>query len=308
MAVNQQQLDYLCAMGIPVWVSRDLAMPDPAAAKELGFSLDTVDNSLSAELTDEAIAEVHESSPIIATPDVAADETVKKGLRAADELIKDLQQTPAKQIAELAASLDESVETKSKVISESLDGVDWIDLEKAVSQCTSCDLHEKRHNTVFGYGSKQQVSLMIVGDIPRLSDEQEQQPFTGEAGKLLSNMLSHLGLNADTIYFTNLLKCRPPLDNAPQVNQAASCLSYLKQQIKLLQPPLVLLLGRVTVNRVLSKELPMAQLRQKIHQLEGFDTHFIASYHPAYLLKQPRLKPLAWKDLQFTKQVLTNNG
>lgn len=292
MAVNQQQLDYLSAMGIPVWISRDLPMPDLFKEQALGSDLGLSERRLPVELKGEATATTLSEA----------------GLRAADELIKDLQQTtPIKQIAELAASLDDAIESKPQIISQNLDGVDWIELEKAVSQCTACDLHEKRQHTVFGYGS-QRPSLMIVGDIPRLSDEQQNQPFTGETGELLSNMLSHLDVNADAVYFANLLKCRTPLDNSPQSNQAASCLSYLKQQIKLLQPPLILLLGRSTAQQVLGQDLPMVKLRQRVHELEGLDVRFIASYHPAYLLKQPRLKSLVWKDLQFIKQVLTNNG
>ena len=178
-------------------------------------------------------------------------------------------------------------------------------LKKAVTQCTACDLHAKRQHPVFGGGSHE-PTLMIVGDIPRLADEQEKQPFAGEAGELLNNMLNYLGVSPDAIYYTNLLKCRTPLDGSPQPNQAASCLAYLKQQIKLLQPPLVLLLGRSTAQQVLGQDQTMAQLRQKMHQLEGIDTRFIASYPPAYLLKQPRLKALAWKDLQFAKQALVN--
>lgn len=271
MTVNQQQLDYLNAMGIAVWISRDLRMPEVPP-------LHQVTNS-----------------------------PAKKGMQAANELIKNLQQTPAKQIAELAASLDVVSKTQSKVIIKDLDGVDWLALEKAVNECTACNLHERRQHTVFGSGSRE-PSLMIVGDIPRLLDEQKKQPFTGETGELLANLLGHLEVNPDNIYYTNLLKCRPPLDNSPQSNQAASCLSYLKQQIKLLRPQLVLLMGRSTAQQVLGQNQPMAQLRQKRHQLPDVAAQFIATYHPAYLLKQPRLKPLVWQDLQFTKQSLINNG
>lgn len=303
MAVNQQQLDYLSAMGIPVWVSRDLPMPDQLTEQKLGFDLE---RKLPVKLIGETISlPQHESSALASVKAAAVTEASKKGLQAADELIKGLQQTPVKQIADLVASLDEMVEAKPQVISKNLDGVDWVELKKAVSECTACDLHEKRQHTVFGHGNKQ-PSLMIVGDIPRLSDEQKMQPFTGETGELLSNMLSHTGVSDDTIYYANLLKCRTPLDNSPQLNQAASCLSYLNQQIKLLHPPLVLLMGRSTAQQVLGEDKPMAELRMKIHQLDGLNTRFVVTYHPAYLLKQPRLKALVWQDLQLIKQALVN--
>ena len=286
MAVNQQQLDYLSAMGVPVWVSRDLPMPEsPVPALDFEEAVGDQEVKTSAQ-------------------PVPSSEPAVKGLKAADELLKDLQQTPVKQIADLAASLDETTQDKTEVVVKNLDGVSWNELELAVSQCTNCDLHNKRQHTVFGKGNKQ-ASLMIVGDIPRLIDEQMSQPFSGESGELLSSMISHLGIEPDSAYFANLLKCRPPLDNAPQANQAASCLSYLRQQIKLVNPDLVILLGRNSVQQVLGKNESMAQLRQMQHSLEGHDTHFIATYHPAYLLKQPRLKALVWQDLQFIKRALS---
>lgn len=301
MAVNQQQLDYLGAMGIPVWISRDLPMPELSG--------------LTSVLAAPVIAEIMTlpntgfSKPVSPASTQALDQSSmpKKGLQAAGSLIRDLQQTPNKQIAALAASLDEPPQSKPIIITKDLDGIGWMELESTVSQCTACDLHDKRQQTVFGKGN-QQASLMIVGDIPRLLDEQRKQPFSGEAGELLGRMLSQLELSADAVYFTNLLKCRPPLDNPPQANQAGSCLSYLKQQIKLLNPHLVLLMGRSTAQQVLGKSESMAQLRQNQHQITGLETDFITTYHPSYLLRQPRLKALVWQDLQFIKQALNNHG
>ena len=300
MAVNQQQLDYLGAIGIPVWVSRDLPMPE---MQDMHPRLSSANGRLAKRSIDDVISVTKSSVPNI-------DRTIaspKKGLQAADELIKDLQQTPIQQIAELAASLDGDISPESQVVSKDLVGVGWVELEDAVNQCTACDLHEKRQHPVFGKGS-QQPSLMIVGDIPRLLDEQKKQPFTGEAGELLDNMVSHLGIKSDAVYYTNLLKCRPPLDGSPQPNQSASCLSYLKQQIKLLKPQLVLLMGRSTAQQVLGQDQAMSQLRQKQHELQGLDSCFVVTYHPTYLLRQPRLKSLVWQDLQFTKRVLTEHG
>lgn len=299
MAVNQQQLDYLNAMGIPVWISRGLPIPEK---HEQAMGTNLAKSGLPEQLLDEPISVSKRPLATQALNHMTVP-SAKVGMQAAGELIKDLQQTPARQIAELAASLEVVTKTEPKVIAKDLEGVDWIALEKAVNECTVCDLHEKRQHPVFGKGSKA-PTLMIVGDIPRLLDEQQKQPFAGETGELLDSLLSHLEVSPDDIYFTNLLKCRTPLDNPPQSNQAASCLSYLKQQIKLLQPQLVLLMGRSTAQQVLGQDQPMAQLRQKQHQLQGIDTQFIVTYHPAYLLRQPRLKALVWQDLQLTKQML----
>ncbi len=292
MAINQQQLDYLSAMGVPVWISRNLPMPeDNVLSVEHTVGTDLVEGDLPERLPEQPISVVKP----------------KKGLHAADELIKNLQQSPTRKIAELAVSLDVDTETELKIIARDFEGVDWFALEKAVDGCTACDLHEKRQHPVFGCGSKE-PSLMLVGDIPRLLDEQQKQPFAGETGELLDNLLSHLEIGSDNVYFTNLLKCRTPLDNSPKPNQAASCLSYLTQQIKLLQPQLVLLMGRSTAQQVLGKDQPMAQLRQKRHQLQDITAQFIVTYHPAYLLEQPRLKALVWQDLRLIKEHLSSNG
>lgn len=299
MAVNQQQLDYLGEMGIPVWVSRDLPIPEfSALTPTLGVpNFDEVIEPLTNVASKPELVKVPPQSIVSSS----------KGLQAADALIRDLQQAPNKQIAELAASLDEPARPEPVIITQNLEGTGWIELESAVSQCNACDLHDKRQHTVFGKGSLQ-ADVMIVGDIPRLLDEQSQQPFSGEAGELLNSMLAHLELDPAAAYYANLLKCRPPLDNPPQSNQSASCLSYLKQQIKLLEPSIVILMGRSTAQQVLGKSEAMAQLRKKHHQVEGVRARFITTYHPEYLLAQPRLKVLAWQDLQFIKQALNSNG
>ena len=289
MAVNQQQLDYLSAMGVPVWVSRDLPMPETPVAE---FVAESEALAVPKQLLDNPESQLKPSP---------------QGLKSADALIRDLQETTVSQIADLAASLDEPAEIAKPIVTKNLDGVNWIELEREVSQCTACDLHSKREQTVFGRGH-QQASLMVVGDIPRLTDEQQQRPFSGEAGELLDGMLKHLVVEADDIYFTNLLKCRPPLDSSPQSNQAASCLSYLKQQIKLVKPDIVLLLGRHSAQQTLGKFEPMSKLRQEVHTLDGVTARFIASYHPAYLIEQPRLKALVWQDLQFINQTLKHHG
>ncbi len=289
-------------MGIPVWISRDLPLPEVGRGSVSGLHNKKAD--FAAELLDTSNTNTKHTQ--VQSKQAQATKT-QKGLQEASQLIKDLQGAPTKQIAELAAILDEPAAVEPTVAVKDLEGKDWAALADAVSQCKACDLHEKRQQTVFGKGN-QQAGVMIVGDIPRLFDEQQGQPFTGEAGELLNSMLSHLGLESDAVYFTNLLKCRTPLDSSPQANQAASCLSYLKQQVKLLRPNLVLLLGRSTAQYALGQDQAMAQLRQKQHQIPGLDAQFITTYHPAYLLKQPRLKALVWQDLQFIKQVLSNNG
>ena len=295
MPVNQQQLDYLKAIGVPVWISRSLRVPNDEAPSFHDPESQSVANTLSNALGVEA-------TPDTTEPKVRGPE----GIQAAAELIENLQASPVQQIADLAASLDDAApEVVAPLTRSDLDGMSWASLETAVSNCKSCDLGEKRMQTVFGSGN-QQADVMIVGDLPRQLDEQSKQPFSGEIGELLTNMLQYADVNFNQVYLCNLLKCRTPLENSPTSNQASSCLAFLKHQIRLLSPKLVILLGRSTAQQVLSQSESMAALRLKQHRVEAVDTQFVVSYHPAYLLRQPRLKSLVWKDIQFIREVLSD--
>lgn len=310
-------------MGIPVWVSRGLEIPDSSPqfcerTKKAAYAesvapapvpqdvgapnASTHLSSLAAELQSiESIATA--SSPELQK---TAPAKSKAGLHAADDLIRELQQTAPRTIAEIAASIDEKPVVKALLPLtqvEDLEVLGWSDLQQTVMACTACDLHNQRQQTVFGRGSVQ-AKWMIVGDIPRLEDEWKQQPFSGESGELLNGMLASIGQESGSLYITNLLKCRPPLDRSPEQEQAASCLSYLQRQIELLKPALVILMGRDTIKHVLRSNESMANLRQKVHQREGIPAPMVVTYHPTYLIKQPRLKSRAWRDLQFAKQVM----
>lgn len=300
-------------MGIPVWISRSLAVPDQSAVKALsadrqGPDVKEQDRSgvvNSSEIVTALAANSVVSSATSETNPAARLVKPKVGLQAANDLIRDLQK-PSSPIAELVASLDEEPTAKvptSLIPTESLDALDWSALKQTVDNCTACSLHAQRQNTVFGRGNTQ-AKWLIVGDIPRLQDEVQQQPFSGDSGVLLDAMLSGFGLDANEVYITNLLKCRPALDRSAEAEQAASCLSYLQRQVELLQPELILLMGRDTAQQVLGSELPMARLRQQLHRREGFSVPLVATYHPAYLLKQQHLKAKVWQDLLFARRSL----
>jgi DNA polymerase len=122
---------------------------------------------------------------------------------------------------------------------------------------------------------------------------------------MLSNMLASLSFDPSSVYVTNLMKCRPPLDGSPAELQAQSCNTYLRRQIDLVKPELVILMGRDTAQQVLGSNQPMAALRQQVHQVDGYAAPMVVTYHPAYLLKQPRLKVQTWKDLQYAKRVMS---
>lgn len=310
-------------MGIPVWISRGLEVPSsvsrlPERTVEVALSGNVSSqpvagiaspnasahlSSLTAELQSTDAKVVAEAKPNI---DVSTPTKPKAGLHAADDLIRDLQKTSSNKIAEIAASIDDEPVAKAPAPLtpiEDLEALGWSELQQTVMACTACDLHNLRQQTVFGRGSTQ-AKWMIVGDIPRLEDEWKQHPFSGESGELLDGMLASIGVESNSLYITNLLKCRPPLDRAPDQEQAASCLSYLRRQIDLLKPTLIILMGRDTIRQVLGSNEPMARLRQQVHQREGISAPMVATYHPAYLLKQPRLKLQTWQDLQFAKRAM----
>ena len=312
-------------MGIPVWISRGLEVPasisqvteraaanvasvgsvveqapaKPISAQSTGSHI----SSLTADLQNE---DNRGSLKQASSESTGPPKQAGPGLHAANDLIRGLQQDPAGRIAEIAASLDDEPVAKapvSLVPIEDLEALGWSELQQTVMACTACDLHNQRQQTVFGKGSTQ-AQWMIVGDIPRLEDEWHQQPFTGGSGELLEAMLASIGLDSSLVYMTNLLKCRPPLDRSPDQEQAANCMSYLQRQIDLLKPALVILMGRDTVRQVLGSNASMASLRQQVHQRDGISAPLVATYHPTYLLKQPRLKSQVWQDLQFAKQAM----
>jgi len=316
-------------MGIPVWISRDLEVPEfpeqsssaqfadlaqAESANDPGKALTSSQRSTGSQISSLAADLQSEESSHSVRPaqngEAAKSVSPKSagpGLHAADDLIHDLQQNPSAKIAEIAASLDEGpvAAPVSLVPVSDLKALGWADLQQKVDACTACDLYTQRQQTVFGKGNTQ-AQWMIVGDIPRLEDEWQQQPFTGESGELLNAMLASIGLDSNLVYMTNLMKCRPPLDRSPEPEQATSCYSYLQRQIELLNPALVILMGRDVVTQVLGASQSMSGLRLQAHQREGIAAPIIATYHPSYLLKQPRLKAKVWQDLVFAKkQVMT---
>ena len=221
------------------------------------------------------------------------------------DLIKGLQGSVGANIAELVAELDDKPVAKAvtPVPVQGLHEMDWVNLQQTVAQCENCDLSRSRQQTVFGDGNRQ-ASWLFVGDVPRLDDEIAGQPMSGESGVLLNNMLRSLGVDKSQVYITSLLKCRTPLDGSPTELQAAACESYLPRQIELIKPEMVVLMGRDTVQRVLGSREPMARLRKKVHRKPGFNAPMVATYHPFYLLSQPRFKAYAWQDLLFAGQAM----
>jgi DNA polymerase len=182
--------------------------------------------------------------------------------------------------------------------------LDWAALEAQVAGCTRCGLHASRTRTVFGVGSRR-AQLMLIGEAPGADEDRQGEPFVGRAGQLLNAMLRAVGLERDSVFIANILKCRPPRNRDPQPGEAEACRPYLEAQIELLRPRLILALGRVSAQNLLRTDTPVGRLRGRLHRLEPSGIPLTVTYHPAYLLRSPRDKRRAWEDLKLVKRTLT---
>lgn len=182
----------------------------------------------------------------------------------------------------------------------------WPVLADSVAACTACGLCNTRTNTVFGVGD-QQAEWMLVGEAPGENEDLQGEPFVGQAGKLLDNMLGALGLaRGRNVYIANVLKCRPPGNRNPEPDEVAQCEPYLKRQIALLKPKVIVVLGRFAAQSLLRSTTPIGKLRGTVHTYEGIPV--VVTYHPAYLLRTLTDKARAWEDLCLAREVHDRAG
>jgi len=175
--------------------------------------------------------------------------------------------------------------------------MDWPTLKDSVAACTACGLYAKRKQTVFGVGDEH-ADWLFVGEGPGAEEDAQGEPFVGQAGQLLDNMLAAIALKRGTnVYIANIVKCRPPGNRNPQQEEAQACAHYLHRQIDLLQPKLIIALGKVAAVNLLGRDASIASLRGQVHDYRGIP--LIVTYHPAYLLRTLPDKAKAWEDLCF---------
>ena len=180
--------------------------------------------------------------------------------------------------------------------------LDWDGLAHAVAACTRCALHTTRTQTVFGVGDRT-AEWLVVGEAPGADEDLKGEPFVGRAGQLLNSMLRAIGLARERVYIANVLKCRPPANRDPRPQETNCCLPYLHRQIALLQPKIILCVGRIAAQNLLGVDTPLARLRGRAHALAPLGTPVVVTYHPAYLLRSPGEKRKAWADLEFALEV-----
>jgi len=186
---------------------------------------------------------------------------------------------------------------------DDIEQLGWDELRQAVACCTRCELHESRSRTVFGIGSPQ-ADCLIVGEAPGAEEDRQGEPFVGPAGQLLNEMLAAIGLHRPDVFIANILKCRPPRNRDPRPEEAACCEPFLRRQISLLEPRVILAVGRVAAQRLLGTDSAIGTLRGRCHRYGDPAIPLIVTYHPAYLLRSPLEKRKAWVDLQLAREVL----
>jgi uracil-DNA glycosylase family 4 len=180
------------------------------------------------------------------------------------------------------------------------ESADWPELRDAVASCTRCALHESRTQTVFGVGNPE-ADWMIIGEAPGAEEDRRGEPFVGRAGKLLDEMLRAVGQGRDTVFIANILKCRPPNNRDPKPDESAQGRGYLERQIQLVQPKIILAVGRIAAHLLLDTDTPVGRLRGTLHHLD--QTPLVVTYHPAYLLRSPSQKRKSWDDLCLARRV-----
>jgi DNA polymerase len=170
-------------------------------------------------------------------------------------------------------------------------------LFEQVAGCTRCSLHETRTQTVFGVGDRQ-AEWMIIGEAPGADEDRQGEPFVGRAGRLLNAMLLAIGLQRKQVFIANILKCRPPRNRDPMPEEVTACEGFLNRQIELIDPKIILAVGRIAAQNLLKIDTPIGRMRGQQYQYGNTGRPVFVTYHPAYLLRSPREKRKVWQDLQ----------
>ena len=257
--MDPRRLAYLKALEIDVWERRDGSARAPVAE---------------AEAAPSRVAEV---SPIRATAEPAV------------EVMATARATPAPSI-ETSAVPVAPVSEDATVAS-----LDWEELATAVRSCTKCPLHATRTNGVFGVGDRR-ARWLIIGEAPGAEEDKQGEPFVGRAGQLLNAMLKAVGLSREQVFIANILKSRPPNNRDPKPDEVRACIPYLYRQIELVNPALILCVGRIAAQTLLEVDTPIGKLRGTVHRIAS-NRPMVVTYHPAYLLRSPVEKRKSWADL-----------
>ena len=171
----------------------------------------------------------------------------------------------------------------------------WSELESGIQNCQKCKLCQRRQHIVLGEGNRE-AKLMFIGEGPGADEDAQGLPFVGKAGKLMNKAFQGLGIDRGTVYITNIVKCRPPANRVPEEEEAVACLDYLRSQVMLVKPQLIVLLGSTALKNILGKEYGITACRGKWIEQKGI--WYMPTWHPAALLRDENKKVEFWKDLK----------
>jgi DNA polymerase len=188
---------------------------------------------------------------------------------------------------EPAAPVSTDVRVTGKTVEE---------IAKQISTCTACGLHASRNKTVPGEGNADHPDILFIGEGPGADEDAQGRPFVGAAGQLLTKMIGAMGYSRDQVFIANIVKCRPPGNRVPSPEEMSACSPYLRKQIELIQPKIIVALGKTSIEGLLNKTVAITRFRGTWCKYEGID--LMPTFHPAYLLRSPGKKREAWEDLQ----------
>ncbi|MFA6062807.1 MAG: uracil-DNA glycosylase [Gallionella sp.] len=270
----------------PMWVRREL----PEKVAEVIAVPEVM-----AEPVQEGMPDVTPVTGVVALPEISSEAPPEAMPEVIQAAMPELE-LPFFEACEESQSAPDSLETFAAAMKVSgvLASLDWPELKQRVSGCHRCDLREGCTQTVFGVGCEQ-ADWMFVGEAPGFEEDASGEPFVGHAGRLLDNMLLAIKLKRSETYIANVIKCRPEDDRHPHVGEISSCMPYLQRQIGLVQPKLIVALGKTAATALLGTDATIASLRGTVHDYKGIP--LIVTYHPAYLLRSPMEKAKAWQDL-----------
>ncbi|WP_431287946.1 uracil-DNA glycosylase [Roseateles chitinivorans] len=303
MSWNERQRAMLEAMGLKLWVPAGGAAAPEASVAPAAPTPAVSRGAAPARAIEPAVAPA--AAPASREPAGESDVAVVEPpapRRAAEAPVRApaAKPTPAPAPVTAAAAADAALAQARGLARETIARLDWPGLRDEVASCRACSLCESRKNTVFGVGNER-AHWMVVGEAPGEQEDLQGEPFVGAAGKLLDSMLRAVGLSRGEgtperqVYIANTLKCRPPRNRNPDPSELAQCEPYLQRQIELIQPRIILAMGRFAVQQLLRSQEPIGKLRGRVHRYHGVP--LVVTYHPAYLLRNLPDKARAWEDL-----------
>ena len=181
----------------------------------------------------------------------------------------------------------------------------WEELERSIEDCKKCKLYQGRTNIVFGTGNKN-ADLMFIGEGPGADEDLQAEPFVGKAGQLMNKAFDALSIEREKVYIANIVKCRPPQNRNPEKEEAMACMDYLRNQVMLVKPKIIVLLGSVALKNILGEEYTITSARGK--WVENKEIWYMPTFHPAALLRDDSKKIDFWRDLKLVKDKMTLLG